>query len=457
MLSTTRIQVIGNTLTPASRGRPATGTILVVVNSTPIRSFLVAELKRLGFNVSNAVNIADAVHYMSTKGVPASFIIASELGLHCGDGIALVQRLSQLDKTQHLPTIVVLNTPTAMEAFQQVPLPEHVVPVIIHSSLLAFTRAVVRAHEEATDAAPAGCATSRADDEGPSIGEAYGDSASTAALDKAFELFTAVVERVKQDQLPGPMMPQLLQQVRQLFADPDVEFKTVSKFTIKHPVLSGRLLAMANSAYYMRGKRSITDVLQAIGRIGLQATSSLLLAIAARNYIVGKDPTLKAMIKQELEKAYFVGVVGEMLARKTRTAVPSEVYMLGLFHNVGATFLMYTFALLHDKNEVERVDCAAIKTMTLNKATALNELVCEAMNLPDELILLYASEPVTEPSPAVRLIQQAIWIADRVLDQKQERLDLDPEAELLGIDHAMVDALNDHMDALLGLLTAYRS
>ena len=79
------------------------------------------------------------------------------------------------------------------------------------------------------------------------------------------------------------------------------------------------------------------------------------------------------------------------------------------------------------------------------------------MNLPDELLLLYASEPATEPSPAVRLIQQAIWIADRVLDQKQERLDLDPEAELLGIDHALVDALNNNIDVLLGLLTAYRS
>jgi HD-like signal output (HDOD) protein len=428
--------------------------ILVVVNSAPIRSLLVRELQNRQVTATEAVSGADALRIMSREGVPKAFVVQERLGNH-ESGLGLVSGLSGLEKTRHMPAVVVVESDLALDELKKKTLPAHIVPVIKNGTLDAMVNQIVLAYEQASDIAPDADAATIT--EPASRSHIKKHEQMLAKLDTAFKFFTEVVLLVRKDKLPGPMMPQLLQKVRGLLSDPDVAFKTIADFVGEHQTLSMRLMALANSAYYSRGHK-LKSIQQAISRLGLKKTGVLLQTLAAAAFVVGKDKMLQAMIVANLQKVYFVAIVCEELARINGHPKADEVYTVGLFHNIGATFLMYTFALLKEKGQVEHIDSEAIKTMVASRANALNRLVGKHMQLPSEIQLVFAavSGPTgDEAAHTLTLVRQAIWIADHALGEDRQHIGFDSEAELLGVNPEALDVINEKLADLKGLLTIY--
>ena len=273
------------------------------------------------------------------------------------------------------------------------------------------------------------------------------------SIDDALALCREVADRVRRNELPGPMVPELLGKVRSLCARRHLQPRTLSTFIEKHQALSVRFLSMANSAYYSRGTR-IRTVAQAVARIGAEPCLTLMQAIAAREYVVSKNRKLRAMISDGLERAYFASALSKSLAEGFSTEEAEHIGLIGLFHNIGRTFLLYTFGLLSDRGDAPGIDADGLDTITASRLFDLNRIVVQAMRLPDEVNLVYAPSSVEVPQ-SVRVVRRAMWVAERCLEG-EPRVDFDAAAKLLGFDADMIHAINRRLPSFTALLREYR-
>jgi response regulator RpfG family c-di-GMP phosphodiesterase len=430
--------------------------ILVVENSFPVRKLMIENLNKKGVETIEAVDAADTLRVMGEQ-TPNSLLLCN---LGKTSAIVFARALGKQKKTYNLATVLIIRDPQMFEEIQKEPLHNSVVPIPKYDSIDALTESIMTAYKIASINSESVVVDEQDIQSYASSSEAKQQKIKVEKLNHAYENFRKVVELVRSDQLPGPMMPGMLMEVRKLLSDPEVEFEKVAKFTLTHQALSAKIMSLANSVYYSRGKRA-TTIKQAIVRLGLEEVSNILNAVAALEYIVGKNRQLRDLTALSLSKGYLVGLIGEFLGRITESSKINEIYTAGLFHNIGSTFMLYTLSLLHDKGEIEEVDTDALTTMIANRAGKLNEMISKALLFPPEINFIYldaSSEDLlnTEESYSIRnYINQAIWTAEQILDNREGILTCTTEAELLGLNEDIIDHLNEKFPDLLDLLKQY--
>lgn len=421
---------------------------LVVEPFAPVRGRLVDELARKGLQVVGAVNHLDAVRLMATRGVPASFVVSAASG-----GLALARGLGKMDKTKTLPVILVFDDERGRDQAVEQGLPESVMPVLRAESVAGLVAALVEKLPPDL-LRPGGEPAPAAETGGPKLSDVAGlPRDQIAALDRAVDIFDQIVTMIRQDKLPGPMIPDLLTKVNTFFGKADADFAAIAAFVSQHQTLAARLLAVANTAAYARGSR-VTSIEVAVQRLGLRESGSQLRTIAARAFVVGGDPVLRKRTQAQLEAAYVVAVVAQDLAKRAGLE-RDDVYSIGLFHNIGPTFLLYTVALLLQKNVIRSVNMDALDTLVGSRAGELNALVAEKLSLPPEVNEIYKASR-DEASGLVKVMHQGMWVAARLLAGRDPAaLRHDMEAELLGLEAPVLDELRAQAPRWLELLEVY--
>lgn len=429
---------------------------LVAENSFPVRKLMIENLNAKGVETIEAVDETDVLRVMGER-APNSLVL-SNLGKT--SAIVFSKTLGLLKKTCNLATVLIISDPQVFEEIRKEPLRKSVVPILKYDSIEALTESIMAAYKIASIETESVVVDEQEIQSYASTSEAKQQKIRVEKLNHAYENFRKVVELVRSDKLPGPMMPGMLMEVRKLLSDPEVEFEKVAKFISKHQALSAKIMSLANSVYYSRGNRA-TTIKQAIVRIGIKEVGKILNAVAALEYIVGKNRQLRDLIALSLSKGYLVGLIGEFLGKITQSSKTNEIYTAGLFHNIGSTFMLYTLSLLHDKGEFEEVDTDALTTMIANRAGKLNEMISRALLFPPEINFIYSdvsSEDLlnTEESYFVRnYINQAIWAAEQILDNREGPPSFSKEAELLGLNEEIINRLNEKLPDLLDLLKQY--
>jgi CheY-like chemotaxis protein len=358
--------------------------ILVVENSFPVRRLIIENLSKQGVETIEAVDATDAIRILGER-TPNSLVL-SNLGET--SVIVFAKALGKLKKTYNLPTVLIISDSQMFEEIQKVPLRNSVVPILKYGSVDTLTESIMTAYKVASIKSESVVVDEQDIQSYASSSEAKQQKIKVKKLNHAYKDFLKVAELLRSDELPGPMMPGMLMKVRKLLSDPDLEFEKVAKFISTHQALSAKIMSLANSVYYSRGNRA-TTIKQAIVRLGIKEVSKILNAVAALEYIVGKNKQLQDLTALSLSKGYFVGLVGEFLGRITQSSKINEIYTSGLFHNIGSTFMLYTLSLLHDKGEIEEVDPDALTTMIANRARKLNEMISRALLFPPETSFIY--------------------------------------------------------------------
>ena len=415
--------------------------VLVVHASAPIRTRFAAALRKLGADTAEAVSATDALHYLSREPLPSSFMVADKLDKE--SGIGLVHGLTRLSRTRDSPVVLVLEDSQAIEQLAREGMPGNVVPISKFGNLEMLVPALVSAYDGAGS------------DSQPRLLEPEpAEPAEFAEMDRALECFSSVVEMVATNRLPGPIMPSTLAEVRRLQEDADTDFRSVGALVEKQTTLAARVLKMANSAFYNRAVAA-TTVPQALSRLGLKKALALLQAVALKEFVVGSDENLRGLIGDNLRQGYLVAVIAQRLAQDGKHADPAHAYTLGLFHNIGPTFLAYTLALLVSKKKIAAPDVDAVRTISARKCAELGMVVGKAMDLPDEVGQIFTVEAAESSSAAVQLTHQAMWMASRILDSDGAPLASDPDAELLGVSESQLLLIGSMAPELLSLLADY--
>ncbi len=135
-----------------------------------------------------------------------------------------------------------------------------------------------------------------------------------------------------------PTIPRVVQRLIVALQDPDVDTRKISEALAQDPILSAKVLRLANSAFF-GGQRSMASIDAAVALIGLQALNRLIVACgvaAPFKEIPGID------LKVFWRDALIAGIAANKLAPRF-SADAEEAYTCGLLHVTGHLILCQTY------------------------------------------------------------------------------------------------------------------
>ncbi len=140
-----------------------------------------------------------------------------------------------------------------------------------------------------------------------------------------------------------PTIPRVVQQVMAVLRNPDVDSRQVGEALSKDPVLSAKVLRLANSSFF-GGQRSMASIDAAIAMIGNQALNRLIVAC-------GVSASFKEVPGIDLAVFWRDALVAATAAHKLAARLGADAeaaYICGLLHATGHLILCHTYPEIAD-------------------------------------------------------------------------------------------------------------
>ncbi|GAB4293611.1 MAG: hypothetical protein Kow0096_09330 [Thiohalomonadaceae bacterium] len=162
-------------------------------------------------------------------------------------------------------------------------------------------------------------------------------------------LYQRIYQAYQRDELELPSLPDIALRIREAIRNPDVGVKDVAKIVLADPVLSARLMHVANSAAYRRDK-PVTTVYQAVTRLGLAAAQSIAISLALKHVFTADAPLLKQRMQALYQHSSQIASLAYVLARHSHGFNAERGMLAGLLHDIGVIPIL-TFAAQHGNLE----------------------------------------------------------------------------------------------------------
>ena len=148
----------------------------------------------------------------------------------------------------------------------------------------------------------------------------------------ARDMPASVVERIAKLAKDLPALPAVAQKAMALLGDPSTEPEELQGVLSRDAALALKVLRLANSAYYRRG-REITTLSAAVVVLGFKTIHTCVLSSAVHRVISAAGSVADRL----WEHSFAAGAACRELARVARLSVVEreEAFLCGLFHDVG--------------------------------------------------------------------------------------------------------------------------
>lgn len=153
-------------------------------------------------------------------------------------------------------------------------------------------------------------------------------------------LYTILVEKIKQDTLVLPTLPEVALKVRTAADDPEINLGQMSDIIAQDPALSLGMLKVANSALLGRSVK-VETVSQAVTRIGLRQIKGIATAMAIEQVFVSKNEIVSMYMKKSWLKTIDIASVAISLMtmylkeHKHTPLTLDTITLAALVHNIG--------------------------------------------------------------------------------------------------------------------------
>lgn len=148
-------------------------------------------------------------------------------------------------------------------------------------------------------------------------------------------LLRSLWERLLNNDLSLPTLPDLALRMRQLADDPDVDAQRLAAEIRKDPAIAVQVVRMANTAAF-RGAASVNQLQAAIARIGLDATRNLVCGLVLKQTFASQSPVLQSRLWTAWSRSVEVAAVARLLSWRYMVLEPEVALLAGLVHRIGA-------------------------------------------------------------------------------------------------------------------------
>lgn len=265
-----------------------------------------------------------------------------------------------------------------------------------------------------------------------------------------FERFSNQIEQELQSgSLSFPTAFDVTMRIRRLANDNSASLEDVAAVVQLEPMLSARVVRLANSAGLNRSGRPITSVTEAISRIGLATLRSLALAVSFEQLAQdARSPNLRRLGTKLWEHSLDVACWSSAMAKELSIAPPDTAMFAGMLIDIGE---FYLFARAAEYPIFEaNLDQFAEFVVAWHEPVA--RAILESFSLPDVIINAFRYEDVYGGSWPPADLGDIIFLADVISEHPDPVLSLlkieGPTLEEIFVGQAETEQLSKLVDSV---------
>jgi HD-like signal output (HDOD) protein len=171
--------------------------------------------------------------------------------------------------------------------------------------------------------------------------------------------------------------------VRNTLKDPQVDLERVVQVVSLEPLISSKILRLANSVSFNPAGAHIGELGNAIRRLGFETVRTTSLAVVMDQmlkslHLVAYDRLARATWEHAIQMA----AIARVLARRLGRINVDEAMLAGLVHNIGVFYLLFRAAEYPEYRDNE----AATLELLSGWQESIGESLLHALGLPKEIV-----------------------------------------------------------------------
>ena len=265
----------------------------------------------------------------------------------------------------------------------------------------------------------------------------------------AEQLEQILMNRIENDNLDLPTMPQMAAKCLSFTRNPSFSVDEAARIVEKDPVLAAELIRAANSAANAT-REPASNIQTAISRLGIQKLRTVVISVSTRKVFESRDKRIVEACRGLWDHSQAVAALARDVAVVSGCGDPEEAFLAGLLHDVGkpvvATMLLDAETAILSKSVKGWIESNAWITIVQNTHRKIGVAVGKRWQMPKAVVQgieecdEYDADDRQSTSNAVRFAnalakREGIYVgpvdtndADALLLVGRSLLDIDDEA-----------------------------
>ena len=252
-----------------------------------------------------------------------------------------------------------------------------------------------------------------------------------------FKILEDIAKDLSGDQISFPTFLDITFQVRTALKDENLNVEKLAKLVGAEPLMSAKIIRMANSVALNPSGREIADVKSAIVRVGMEAVRTVSFAVAMEQLLKSKQMKAFEEISHRLwEHTAHVAALCRVLARKRARINGDEAMFAGLVHDLGVFYLMSRAAnfpeLVNDKAELHG--------LLVGWHDNIGHALLSALGSPEPVLEAVRDHETDREVSEVKTLTDVLYVANKIANRTSSWRDPELDGE---VDTSMLDTLFD--------------
>jgi len=252
-----------------------------------------------------------------------------------------------------------------------------------------------------------------------------------------FKILEDIARDLSGSEITFPTFLDITFQVRAALKDPNLNVDQLAKLVGAEPLMSAKIIRMANSVAMNPSGREVGDVKTAIVRVGMEAVRTVSFAVAMEQLLKSKQmQPFEGISKRLWEHTSHVAALCRVLARKIAKINGDEAMFTGLVHDLGVFYLMSRAA-----NFPELIaDRAELHALLVGWHDNIGHALLSALGSPEPVLLAVQEHETEREIVAVKTLSDVVYVANKIANRTSSWRE--PEFDE-AVDTSMLDTLFD--------------
>ena len=229
-----------------------------------------------------------------------------------------------------------------------------------------------------------------------------------------FKVLEDIAKDLSGDEITFPTFLDITFQVRTALRDPNLNVEQLAKLVGAEPLMSAKIIRMANSVALNPSGREIADVKSGIVRVGMEAVRTVSFAVAMEQLLKSKQMHAFDDISHRLwEHSSHVAALCRVLARKLAKINGDEAMFAGLVHDLGVFYLMSRAAnfpeLVNDKVELH--------ALLVGWHDNIGHALLSALGLPESVLVAVLEHENDREIKEIKTLSDVLYVANKIANR----------------------------------------
>mgnify|MGYP001765402978 CR=1 FL=1 len=208
----------------------------------------------------------------------------------------------------------------------------------------------------------------------------------TGTNDARRSLLDVVLAEIGRGEVSFPTHADVALRVRLALDDPDLHLAKAAQIIQAEPLLSARVVAVANSIAFNRSGARVADVRTAVTRVGIRLLRALATAVVMRQMAGGmRSPKFRDLAARLWEHTAHVAALSHILAGRFVRGAAEIALFAGMVHEVNGFYLLSR----NDSHPELFLEEGALQAIAAD--ATVGRAVLEALAVPEEVLEAVAS------------------------------------------------------------------